>query len=48
MIPLGALMAGALAEFWGAPIALLVGGATAMAMAGLVMVAAPKFRALRT
>ncbi len=47
MIPLGALMAGTLAEFLGAPTALLVGGAMALALAGLVMVVAPKYRALR-
>ena len=47
MIPLGALMAGALAEFWGAPTAVFVGGATALALAGLVTVVAPKYRALR-
>lgn len=45
--PLGALQSGAVAEFWGAPVAVALGGLVVTAFALFMLVASPKVRDVR-
>ena len=46
LLPAGSLFAGALADIWSAPIAVLVKGLTVLVLSGLVFVVAPSMRGL--